>query len=392
MKKNKIIGASFLIIGTSVGSGMLSLPLISASCGLITGIILMILSYSIMNIAAMRLISICSNEPLGINFSNLIKEKLPSFLKFIFTGMYVTFLYILMVVYTSQALFFIKDISKNTIFFTIFCIIFILLFSIIISFIKISDYINRIFISLKIMVYILLISSTLFFLQFNNVFNKPLSFDSIIFAWPTLLPSFGFQNIIPVIYQYQKGNIKEIKLSVWIGSSIVLFIYIIWLIIFLLVVPQKGLYSYENIFIHGNKLSLFMKTIVNITNNSAIYIFLSIFINLSIVSSYICVGLSLYHYINDIIKKKINPFFKKWLTIILTILPPYILSFMYTNLFIKLLQYAAIIACFLFIFLPIYLDKKNRNKIINFYPLISGFMIVIFQIINLFNITNPYSI
>lgn len=64
-----------MIIGTTIGAGMLSLPLIVASCGFSMAIILLILSWSVMYITALKLLRVCAKYPLGVNFTSMMQSQ-----------------------------------------------------------------------------------------------------------------------------------------------------------------------------------------------------------------------------------------------------------------------------------------------------------------------------
>ena len=380
---NKSIGGAFLVLGTTIGSGMLSLPLITAICGPIISIVLIVISWSIMYVTSLKLINICANEPLGINYPTLIEKKMPLSLQIIFIFFYLLLLYSLMAAYTTQGSSFVGLISSTYSMSTsINTTIFIISFGFIIFSVKFSDYINRYFVSIKLLFYLLCIANMALWVNISNIFNMPLSFHAILFAWPTLLPSFGFQNIIPVLYEYQKGNLEIIKNSIIIGSVIVLFVYIIWIFICLTILPQKGIHSYASIFKEGNSITEFSKEIKNITKNTTINTFLSIFINISVITSFICVGLSLFHYIKNT-GKRFGYSINRFKGFVITFLPPFIFTVFYPKGFILALKYAAIFAVVIFVFIPIYLDKKNRKNFSSVYCLLLGILVIITQIFNL---------
>ncbi len=62
---SKSIGSILLIIGTTIGAGMLSLPLVIAACGFTTAIVLLVMSWSVMYITSLKLLSVCAKYPLG---------------------------------------------------------------------------------------------------------------------------------------------------------------------------------------------------------------------------------------------------------------------------------------------------------------------------------------
>lgn len=386
----KMLGGVFLIIGTTVGAGMLSLPLITAACGLGVTIILLILSWSVMYVTALKLLHLCAEHPVGVNFTTLINKNMPRWIQQLFIIIYLLLLYSLMSAYTTQGASFISVLSKGNISFVpIDAFIFIIIFGTIIASFSFSDYVNRSFLSIKLIFFILAVLTMIGFFKFQYIMAFPLSFSAIIFAWPTLLPAFGFQNIVPVLYEYQNKNIAAIKKSILLGSLAVLLFYLLWTIACLAILPQQGLHSYQTIYAHGNTLNDFIDNIKEQTHSHWIKTFLSVFINVSVITSFICSGLSLFHYIKDTFKR-FNISITSTTGLVLTFLPPYLFTILYPNGFILALQFASIFAVLVFVYTPIFLEKNNFYTKKNLYPIILGSLVIIAQLLNLIGLTLPY--
>ncbi len=386
----KSLGGAFLVVGTTIGAGMLSLPLIAAASGLWASVILIILSWSVMYVTGLKLIRVCEKYPLGVNYTTLIKSHMPISLQIIFTIVYLLLLYALMAAYTTQGAALVSLVAAaQHVSVSIDAIVFILIFGLVILSAKLSDYVNRSFVSLKLIFYALCVISMLICLKWANFIHGPLSLYALIFAWPTLLPSFGFQNIIPVLYEYQKGDVKAVKKSVLIGSLMVLVIYLIWVAVCLAILPQTGMHSYESIFQAGNTLNSFMAEVKVATQSAWINTFLSVFINISIITSFLCVGLSLYHYIKDTCSR-FGYQMNKVIGFLLTFIPPFVFTVFYPKGFILALQYAAIFAVAIFVFTPVYLDKSEKSPFKNYYALALGALVIVAQILNLLGISQPF--
>lgn len=394
---SKSFGSVLLIIGTTIGAGMLSLPLIVASCGFFTAIVLLIMSWSVMYLMALKLLKVCSEYPLGVNFTTMMESRSSKSYQLFFTVVYMLLLYSLMSAYTTQGASLIETIGQaatkdassdmNT---AVSAIIFILIFSSFMYSYKISDYANRTFVFLKLVFFILCLGWMVVYINPEYLKVTPLSILALVFAWPTLLPSFGFQNIIPVLYEYQEGDVNSIRKSILIGSLSVLLIYILWLLLCLALIPQAGEHSYQSIFGNGNSLGDFIAEIKMITSSPTIQLFLNVFVNVAIITSFLCVGISLMHYIRDIFSrfgKKINHINVS----LLTFIPPLIFTIFYPKGFILALQYAAIFAVIVFVFTPMLLDKENKIKLPNMYAAILGGLVIVCQIISLVFTINPFA-
>ena len=394
---SKTLSGVLMIIGTTIGAGMLSLPLIVASCGFVTAIVLLILSWSVMYITALKLLNVCSEYPLGANFTTMMESRSPRVYQIFFSVIYLLLLYSLMSAYTTQGSSLMEAISQAaaddrtmTVNTAVSAIVFIMIFSSFMYSYKVSDYANRTFVFLKLIFFVCCIIWMMLYINPQLLGAVPISFFAIVFAWPTLLPSFGFHNIIPVLYEYQNGDIRTIRKSIFIGSVSVLVIYIVWLFLCLALIPQTGVHGYETIFAKGNSLGDFIKQIKVITDSPTIQMLLNVFVNIAIITSFLCVGISLMHYVRDIFTK----FNKKIGNInvsLLTFVPPLVFTIFYPKGFILALQYAAIFAVIIFVFTPVFLDRQKTSVSKNMYAITMGSLVIVAQVYSLYFTINPFA-
>ncbi|AIT09536.1 amino acid transporter [Candidatus Francisella endociliophora] len=393
---SRSIGSIFLIIGTTIGAGMLSLPLIVASCGFVMAVILLVLSWSVMYITALKLLKVCAEHPLGVNFTTMMSSRVSKGYLIFFSIIYLLLLYSLMSAYTTQGSSLVGALSNikisNKLDVGLSAIIFTIIFGVLMFNYKISDYANRFFVILKFMFFAIAVVIMLFYINPKYLDRGPLTLSAFIFAWPTLLPSFGFHNIIPVIYEYQKGDIKLIKKSILIGSLSVLGIYIVWVLLALALIPQQGLHSYQELYISGNNtpagLAMQIKTLLN---SNMLEIGLNSFIHIAIITSFIGVGISLIHYVRDLFTrygKQINNI----ALCLICFVPPLIFTIFYPRGFILALQYAAIFAVIIFVYTPSFLTRKPDLKVYfsNTYVIAMGSIVILFQLFNLCFDINPF--
>ncbi len=393
--QNRMLSGALLVVGTTIGAGMLSLPLLTAATGFYMAVILLMLSWSVMYLTSLRLIHVCQDYPLGVNLTTLMRKRLPLIGQLMFVLIYLALLFALMAAYTTQGTELAASIthlqsndSNNTMITAFNAVIFILVFGFIILNYRLSDQVNRWFVILKILFFAGSVVTMLGFFEIVYLNASPWSLASIVYAWPTLLTAFGFQNIVPVLYEYQKGNVKQIRQSVFYGSLFVLAIYIIWLVVCFSVLPQSGPSSYQSIYASGNTLSQLIQTIEATTNSHWIHAFLNMFINIAIVTSFLCVGLSLFHYLRDLFKRlgwEIHSLFV-W---IMTFILPFSFTVFYPKGFILALQYAAIFAVVVFVYMPTYLDQRRKPGA-GFYAVLLGSSVIVAQICNLVGWSYPF--
>ena len=99
------------------------------------------------------------------------------------------------------------------------------------------DLVNRALMFGKIAAFVGLV---LFGMQFMRSDNLTYSNVSLIFfALPILVISFGFHNMLPSLCAYLKNDVKRIKKAVWGGSLLTLFIYVIWEVVAIGILPES---------------------------------------------------------------------------------------------------------------------------------------------------------
>ena len=165
-----------------------------------------------------------------------------------------------------------------------------------------------------------------------------------------------------------------LKNAFFYGSIIPLFLYISWTFVILSVIYNNDI-NFYNLIIDGNidagilvdKLS----KILSFNNLNFIIWLISI---LAIFTSIIGVGLSLKDSYFNILKEK-NIKNSNLISTLITYIPPYLVTVLIPNAFIKILGYAGIILVMIAILLPIYLYfkaniEKPYIKILNKYALI----------------------
>lgn len=76
MKRSKLIGGILLIVGTSIGGGMLALPVAMASAGLGASILFLLLCWLVMTTAALLILEVNLRLPAGSNLVSMAKMTL----------------------------------------------------------------------------------------------------------------------------------------------------------------------------------------------------------------------------------------------------------------------------------------------------------------------------
>lgn len=360
-KTNRLIGAILLVSGTTIGAGMLALPMTTGLAGFFPALGIMVLVWLLMIMTALYLLEVnvrLKGEP---NFISMVHKTLGRFGELVAWVCYLLLLYALIASYMVGA---------SQLFCGFFCHLLpfsvaswfwpVLIFLIFGSFIflgtQMADFFNRVMMAGLIIAYIMILMPGVKLLDFSRL---------NYFDWKFLLPSlsvvsttFGYHIIIPTLTTYLQHDVKLVKKSILIGSFIPFVIYLIWLMIVVGIVPATGETSLLDASKEKAQITIYMGKIVK----SSLFIATSqVFSFFAIVTSLLGVGLSLTDFLSDGLKIKKNKKGKMAL-ILLAFLPPLGFAIFYPKGFVLALSYAGIFVMILLAIFPPLMAFFERKK------------------------------
>ena len=215
-----------------------------------------------------------------------------------------------------------------------------------------------------IFIFIIFLIFLLFFkVNYNNIpLNNKIDFNNISNSIVILFTSFGYQICSNALMKYCDNDIKTIKNALFYGSIIPLILYICWTFVILSVIYNNDINFYNLIINENVNVGNLIDKLSNIISLNSLNFIVWIISILTIITSIIGVGHGLKESYNINFKDKNLPNYNLISTLI-TFLPPYFISSLTPNAFIKILSYAGIILVIIAILLPIYLYfKANINE------------------------------
>lgn len=344
-------GAILLVAGTTIGVGMLGLPVTTGFSGFFPSIILFLLCWMFMLFTGFFFVDINCSIPGNINLTTMAKKRLGPWGKALSWIVYLLLLYSLMAAYISasaplfSAAF--QEIFNTSLSLNIAKFLLPLIFG---GFIYLGtrgvDVVNRLLMAGLILSYLMLIA----FLpsHIDGKLLQHVSWTPFLYAAPVVLTSFGYHIIIPSLTTYIGHDRKGLYMVVLVGSLIALFVNILWQFLVLGVVPLAGPDGLAMAWKNGVPITASLAKIAHSTYVQAGAYFFSFF---AIITSFLGVSLSLADFLTDGLKLK-----KSWegrlLAILLTFVPPLIFVFSYQRGFLLALEYAGAFVAILLIFLP----------------------------------------
>lgn len=242
LKYKHIIGSILLIAGTSIGGGMLALPVLTSQGGFLPSIVIYLLTWIFMASTGLLFLELCIWSGKETNMVTLAKETLGTF-GYVFTWViYIFFFYCLTVAYvvgTQNFISFFTDSSMNRWFSSL--IFFLIFVPPIYLGARVVENINGLFMLGLIVTYIFFVILGVKHIQFDRLMES--NFKYSLVAFPVIFTAFGYQGVVPSLTFYLKKNVKVIRLTILIGSFIPFFVYIIWEALVLGMIPQTYLFN-----------------------------------------------------------------------------------------------------------------------------------------------------
>lgn len=358
-----------IISGTTIGAGMLALPIASSSLGFSISTIIMVVIYAFMVYTALLMIELhqfaSQDATLNTLAYNLLGRKgqlVASFsMMFLFYALCAA--YIAgggEQVYTKLKDFFNIDIPIQS-----GAIIFTLIIALTVSSsTKNVDMLNRFLFIIKFVVLVLMLTVLFPYTSMDNLVTLPVQQGLILSALPVVFTSFGFHGSIPSIVKYIGKDIKSLRLIMIVGSTLPLIVYLLWQVASLGTVSQS-------ILMQSSGLSNFIGKLSSIVHNSDISNIISIFADLALATSFLGVSLGLFDFISDLISKKEKES-SRVIAALVTFLPPLCFALFYPQGFIKALGFAAFALVILALFLPAIMVYKQRKMLNEGYRVVGG--------------------
>lgn len=193
----------------------------------------------------------------------------------------------------------------------------------------------------------------------------PIEQGLIIAAIPVIFTSFGFHGSIPSIVKYVGVDIHQLRKVMMFGASLPLIIYVFWQLLSQGVMGQASLMASDG-------LPGFVASISSIAHNDNVQVFVTVFADLALATSFLGVSLGLFDFFADALKQK-DTNKDRIKTACITFLPPLGFALFYPEGFIMALGYAAIALVVLAVFLPVAMVwKQRKTRVDNGYQVKGG--------------------
>ena len=291
-----VLAATLLVAGTSIGGGMLALPVMTAEAGFWPSLGMMALTWLFMVTTALLLLEANLWMPAGSHIITMSERLLGRYGKAVAWLMYLFMAYASLIAYTAACGELIRQVlpvgawTSN--------ILFIVVFGLIIDLgARVVGLINSFLVGGVVAAYILMIGAGLDDVHPIHLLHS--NWGETLKTLPLLLAVFSFQCVVPSITIYLKKSTKHIKIAIIGGMALAFVVYGLWQLLVLGSVPLQGEVSLRTAFAEGAAATQYYQQVVQ---SPWIAVTASFFAFFAVATSFLGIGLGLFDFLSDGLK------------------------------------------------------------------------------------------
>jgi len=357
---NKTIGGILLVSGTTIGAAMLALPVTTGASGFYPSLLLFIFYWALLTYSAFLLLEVTLWMEKSTNLISMANKTLGKWGEGVSWISYLFLLYALTTAYLTGSSSIFSDFVLS---FTGFQLPYwfgpiplLLAFGyFVFKGAHSVDKINRLFMLALAVCYCILIAWLM--PHIDTALLNHVDYRYLLVSNAVIATSFGFQIIIPTLVNYLERDVAKLRLVLIIGSTIPLFVYILWNAVALGIIPLQGEYGIIQGYQEGANGIHLLTGILGPSLISTIARFFSFF---AIITSFLGVSLSLSDFLSDGLKIE-NKGKGKLFLMALTFVPPLVIMWINPRAFLTALEWAGVFGVVvLLVLMPAIMVYKGR--------------------------------
>jgi tyrosine-specific transport protein len=360
---SRFIGGILLIVGTSIGAGMLALPVANAAVGFWPSSLFLLLCWFLMTLGALYLLEVNLYLPAGKNMVSMAAATLGKKGLWSTWLCYLFLLYSLLSAYISGGADVLGGLLQKLHIDAapwLLAVLFTLIFGLIVyGGIRQVDIINRGLMFVKLGIYFLLVVLIAPSIQIDYLHGG--SARTMQSAIMILITSFGFAIIIPNLREYFNDDLPRLKKVIVIGSLIPLLCYFAWDLVIIGSLPSNGEQGLIALMQSEHTTSSLSKLLEHSVHEKTISTLFNGFTSICMLTAFLGVSLCLMSFLSDGLNMKHQGRHGLFL-FILTFSPPLFLVIASPGLYLRALHYAGFFCVILLLLLPALMAYAGRSR------------------------------
>ncbi|WP_032112629.1 amino acid permease [Candidatus Paracaedibacter symbiosus] len=371
---SKTLGAACLVAGTTIGAGMLALPLTISALGLVGGTAAMVIIWLTMYLAGLYGLELNLRAGKGLTLGGLGQFFSGPIARILGDASLVILTYALMAAYlfggASLLETFLNQYTAANTFhaFSPLAMIVVTIVLILMGNLRWVDHHNRFLFLIMLAAMITLIlglGSALYDVNLTAMTSHWQEASVWQVAIPVLFTSFGYHIIQNTMVIYCDYNANALKKAFFWGSLMPLVAYVAWVLVTLIILYLRAPVFYQILITQKAELGQLMQALSEATGHSWLQPVSWIVGLLAILTSAVGVGLAIISFWEQHLPERAA---KRPFILVLALIPPLLIGLFTPGVFIRALGFAGLILTIIAIFLPIYLLRESDKQTANSYP------------------------
>ncbi|MFU2074689.1 aromatic amino acid transporter [Gallibacterium anatis] len=359
--KNKTLGSALIVAGTTIGAGMLAMPITSAEMGFGYTLLLLFILWALLSYSALLFVEVYQKaERKDAGIATLAEQHFGMVGRVLATLSLVIFMYAILTVYSLGGgdLFapFLTIFGEHASTAAIIGFVVILAIAVTIGTNAVDGFTRLLFL-IKLVAFALVLFLMLPKVTAENLGALPLNYFLIISASPVFFTSFGFHVVIPSINNYLDGDIRRLRIAIIGGTAIPLVAYIVWQMATHGVFEQS---QFVQIIRNDPTLNGLVNATYKATGSDLISGAVRTFSTLALITSFLGVSLALVDCLDDLLKR-VHITANRFTLSLLTFVPTLLFALFYRD-FLAVLTYAGQMFTFYGLVLPVGMAWMLRRK------------------------------
>lgn len=360
--KNRTLGSVFIVAGTTIGAGMLAMPLAAAGVGFGVTLVLLFGLWALMCYTALLLLEVYQHVPADTGLGTLARRYLGRYGQWA-TGISMLFLmYALTAAYMTGAGELLAASLADWLDLRVSPVAGVLLFTLVAGGVvcagtTLVDLFNRLLFSAKIIFLLVMLALLMPHVHSVNLLTLPLEKGLALSAIPVIFTSFGFHGSVPSIVSYMNGNIGKLRGIFITGSAIPLVAYIFWQLATLGSIDST---TFMGLLADHAGLNGLLQALREVVASPHVELAVHLFADLALATSFLGVSLGLFDYLADLFNRRNTPA-GRLQTGVITFVPPLAFALFYPRGFVMALGYAGVALAVLALLIPSLLAWQSRR-------------------------------
>lgn len=330
-----VVGGTLLIAGTTIGVGMLALPVATGPSGFIPSMAIYLLCWAFMLCTGLLLVEVSLWMPKDTSFISMADKILGPAGRVLFWVVYLFLFVTVMIAHAAGGGAVLLDITGwNLPNWAAVALYSSVLAPVVYLGARSVDRLNMFLISGVAICYLAFLA-----VSFQYINPQLLHYANWGKAWvalPILFTAFTYQVIIPTLMTYMERNVKKIRLAIFLGTSIPLVIYLLWEFVILGIIPPADLIEAGKM--GQNAIGPLKELVPQVFHIGKYFAFFAL------TTSFIPLALSFFDFLADGLKWEKKG---RWRAILCSMVfgIPMVIAIAYPRIFLVALGYAGGISC-----------------------------------------------